>query len=72
LRRRRTAVEPFFDLSAKVLGTTGKHKQLPLQRLANVRTCLALATLSVQVAMTVNNIWGLPLRNISVMATAFT
>lgn len=72
LRRRRTSVEPFFDLSAKVLGTTGKHKQLPIQRRANVRTCLALATLLVQVAMIVNSIWGLPLRNISVMTTAFT
>lgn len=72
LRHRRTSVEPFFDLSAKVLGTTGKHKQLPIQRRANVRTCLALATLLVQVAMMVNSIWGLPLRNISVMTTAFT
>jgi len=72
LRRRRTSVEPLFDLLAKVLGTTGKHKQLPIQRLANVRTCLALVTLSVQVAMIVNSIWGLPLRNISVMTTAFT
>lgn len=72
LRRRRTAVEPLFDLVAKVLGTTGKHKQLPVQRQANVRTCLALATLSVQIAMLVNSIWGLPLRNISVMTSAFT
>lgn len=72
LRRRRTSVEPLFDLVAKVLGTTGKHKQLPIQRQPNVRTCLALATLSVQIAMIVNSIWGLPLRNISTMATAFT
>jgi len=72
LRRRRTSVEPLFDLVAKVLGTTGKHKQLPVQRLANVRTCLALATLSVQIAMIVNNLWGLPPRNISVMTSAFT
>lgn len=72
LRRRRTSIEPLFDLVAKVLGTTGKHKQLPLQRQANVQTCLALATLSVQIAMIVNHVWGLPLRNISTMATAFT
>ena len=72
LRHRRTSVEPLFDLVAKVLGTTGKHKQLPVQRLANVRTCLALATLSVQIAMIVNSIWGLPPRNISVMTSAFT
>lgn len=72
LRCRRTSVEPLFDLVAKVLGTIGKHKQLPVQRQENVQTCLALATLSVQIAMIVNSIWGLPLRNISVMASAFT
>ena len=72
LRCRRTSVEPLFDLIAKVLGTTGKHKQLPVQRLTNVLTCLALATLSVQIAMIVNNLWGLPPRNISVMTSAFT
>jgi hypothetical protein len=72
LRRRRTSVEPLFDLIAKVLGTTGKHKQLPVQQQANVQTCLALATLSVQIAVIANSIWGLPLRNISTMATAFT
>lgn len=72
LRCRRTSVEPLFDLVAKVLGTTGKHKQLPVQRQSNVRTCLALATLSVQIAMIINSIWGLPLRNISTMAVAFS
>jgi hypothetical protein len=72
LRSRRTAIEPVFDLVAKVLGTTAKQKQLPLQKLANVRTCLALATLTLQVAMMANSIWGLPLRTISVMAAAFT
>jgi hypothetical protein len=72
LSGRRTSVEPFFDLIAKVLGVIGKHKQLPVQRQANVQTCLALATFSVQIAMVVNSIWGLPLRNISTMATAFT
>ena len=72
LRRRRTAIEPVFDLIAQVLGTKAKHKQLPIQQLANVRTCLALATFTVQVAMIANSIWGLPLRNISTMAAAFT
>lgn len=72
LRSRRTAIEPLFDLIAKALGTTGPQKQLSLQRLDNVRTCLALATLTVQVAMIANSIWGLPLRNISTIATAFT
>jgi Transposase DDE domain len=72
LRRRRTAIEPVFDLIAQVLGTKAKQKQLPIQQLANVRTCLALATFTVQVAMIANSIWGLPLRNISTMAAAFT
>jgi hypothetical protein len=72
LRRRRTAIEPIFDLIAQVLGTKAKQKQLPLQKLSNVRTCLALATFTVQVAMIANSIWGLPLRNISTMAAAFT
>ena len=72
LRRRQTTVEPLFDLIAKVLGTEGNQKQLPVQGLRNVRTCLALGALSVQIAMIVNSIWGLPLRNISMMAAAFT
>jgi len=72
LRSRRTAIEPVFDLLAQLIGATDNHKQLPLQGLANVRTCLALATLTLQVAMIANSIWGLPLRNISSMATAFT
>ena len=65
-------IEPVFDLSAQVLGTKAKQKQLPLQKLANVRTYLALAPCTVQVAMIANSIWGLPLRNISMMAAAFT
>lgn len=72
LQKRRTSVEPLFDLIAKVLGTTARQKQLPIQGLKNVRTCLALATLTVQTAMIVNSIWGLPLRNVSVMIAAFT
>jgi hypothetical protein len=72
LRCRRPAIEPVFDVIAQVLGTQAKQKQLPIQRLSNVRTCLALATFTVQVAMIANSIWGLPLRNISTMAAAFT
>jgi len=37
-----------------------------------VRTYLALGTLLLQVAMIANSIWGLPLRNISTIMTAFT
>lgn len=68
---RRTTVEPLFALTANVLGTTAQQKQLPVQHLDNVRTCLALATLSVQIAMIANSIWGLPLRKVSEIAAAF-
>lgn len=72
LRGRRTAIEPIFNLVAQLIGTTDNHKQLPLQRLAKVRTSWALATLLLQIAMIANSIWGLPLRNISTIMTAFT
>lgn len=72
LRRRKTSVEPLFDLIAKVIGATGRQKQLLVQRLVNVRTALALGALSVQIAMIMNSIWGLPLRNISAMSAAFS
>jgi hypothetical protein len=71
LARRRPSVEPLFDLMAKVLGTTAKQKQLPVQHLDNVHSGLALTTLSIQVTMIANAIWGLPYRNISHMASAF-
>lgn len=72
LHQRRTAIEPVFDLVAKIIGATDNHKQLPIQQLANVRTCLTLATLTVQIAMLVNNIWGLPPRDISHLMAVFT
>ena len=71
IRKRRTSVEPLFDLIAKVIGTHAQQKQLPIQRLDKVRSCFALATLSVQIAMILNAIWGVPHRNISDIATAF-
>jgi hypothetical protein len=72
LLNRQTTIEPLFDLIAKALGTNGNQKQLSIQGLKNVRTCLALATFTVQIAMIVNSIWGLALRNISTIAAAFT
>jgi hypothetical protein len=72
LTRRKTAIEPIFDLLAKVLGTDNNHKQLPLQHVANVRSFLCLAVLTVQIAMIVNNAFGLPLRQISNLLTAFS
>jgi hypothetical protein len=72
LKARRTTIEPSFDLIAKLLGANGWQKLLPLQRLANVRTCLALAVLTLQVVMIANSIWGLPLREVSHILTVFT
>lgn len=71
LRQRRTAIEPVFDLIAKLLGTTGKQKQLFKQGLANVRSHLGLAVLSLQIAIIANSIWSLPLRTISYIKGAF-
>jgi hypothetical protein len=71
LKCRKTAIEPVFDLFSKVLGTTNNHKQLPIQGLAKVRTFLALGVLAVQIAMIVNNVRGLPFRQISGLLTAF-
>lgn len=72
LRERRSAIEPMFDVLARVLGTTARQKQLPLQGIANVRTCLALTVLTVQIAMIANSIWGLPPRTISELMAALT
>lgn len=72
LQRRRTSVEPLFDLLAQVLGCQGNDKQLPIQKLLNVSTCLTLATLTVQIAMIMNSMWQLPFRNVSHMRAVFS
>ncbi len=72
LKKRRTSVEPLFDLVGRVIGPSGKQARVPVQQLANVRTCLSLGVLTVQLAMIINSVWGLPLRNISGMATVFS
>lgn len=72
LKSRGTSVEPFFDLLAQVVGATDNQKQLPVQRLVNVRTCLSLGILTIQIAMIANSIWNLPLRSISHIEAAFT
>jgi hypothetical protein len=71
-KKRKTSVEPLFDLIAKVIGTSTRQKELPVQKLVNVRTLLALGTLTVQIAMIMNSILGLPLREISAIRTAFS
>ena len=72
LSRRRTSVEPLFDLFTHVLGCEGKNKQLLLQRFTNVATCLSLATLTIQIAMIVNSMWQMPFRNVSHMRAVFS
>jgi hypothetical protein len=72
LKHRKTAIEPIFDLFAKVLGTANHQKQLPLQHLPNVRTFIGLGVLAVQIAMIVNNAFDLPFRQISNLLTAFS
>ena len=70
LRRRRTSVEPLFDLIGKVTGTDAGYRQLPVKGIDNARSFLILGALSVQIAMAVNHRWGLPRRNISKMIAA--
>lgn len=70
LKCRKTAIEPIFDLLSKVLGTINNHKQLPIQRLTTVRSFLALAVLSVQISMIINNAFILQPREISSLLAA--
>ena len=71
LKKRKTAIEPIFDLIAQLLGTRGKQKQLFRQGIQNVRTHLGLGVLSLQIAMIANHIWQLPFRTISQIKGAF-
>ena len=72
LKRRKTAIEPVYDLIAQIIGSTANHKQLSVKGLLNVRTCLALGSFSLQIAMIANSIWDLPIRSISTIRGAFT
>jgi hypothetical protein len=71
LRTRKISIEPIFDLMGKLLGVTGRQKQLTLQRLPNSRSCLGLAVLSLQFAMLANSVWSLPFRSISTLRAVF-
>lgn len=72
LKCRKTAIEPVFDLFSKVLGTANNHKQLPVQWLAKVQPLLCLGVLAVQIAMILNNVYDLPLRQISSILSALS
>jgi hypothetical protein len=50
LQSHRTAIEPVFDLIAHSLGIRAMQKQLPIQKLSNVRTCLPLRNISTMAA----------------------
>lgn len=65
LKKRKTAIEPIFDLIAQLLGTSSKQKQIFRQGNKNVRTHLGLGVLSLQIAMIANQIWQMPFRTIS-------
>ncbi len=65
MRLRKTTIEPIFDLIAKLIDTTDNHKQIATQSLDNVRTYLALAVFTLQLAMIMNSVWGLPIRAIA-------
>ena len=71
LKKRKTAIEPIFDLISQLLGTSGKQKQLFRQGIENVRTHLGLGVLSLQITMIANQIWDMPFRNISHIKGAF-
>ncbi len=71
LSKRKTAVEPIFDLIKRLLSTSNNHKQLPVRGQANVATFLALGVVILQFAMLINSIWGLPLRNVTHIITLF-
>lgn len=69
--RRKTAIEPVFDLLSKLLSLTGAHKPLPLRGLPYVATFLGLGILLLQLAMLMNLRCGLPTRNITYIKTVY-
>ena len=64
-QKRKVAIEPVFELLKQLLSTHTNHKQLPVCGKPNVVTFLMLGVVLLQVAMLVNSIWGLPLRNVT-------
>jgi hypothetical protein len=71
LARRKTVIEPMFDIISKLVGTNNNHKQLPIRKLINIRTLLLLATVSLQIIMIVNVETGIPIKTISNFIAAF-
>lgn len=71
LQKRKTAIEPMFDIVSGLLGTESNHKQLPMKGRLNVRSFLAIGVLLTQIALLMNSIFGLPFHNISHMLSVF-
>lgn len=69
--QRKVAIEPVFNLLKMLLATDNNHKQLPVSGKANVVTFLALGVVSLQMAMLMNSICGLPLRNVTYLISLF-
>lgn len=69
--RRKTAIEPVFCLLSTLSSTDNNQKQLPVSGLKNVRTFLMVSVMLLSVAMIVNSIFNLPLRNVSSMISSF-
>ena len=69
--RRKTAIEPVFALLIELSATDKNQKQLPVSGIKNVRPFLMLSVMLLQVAMVVNSIFNLPLRNVSSMIASF-
>lgn len=65
LKKRKTAIEPIFDLIAQLLSTNGKQKQICRQESKNVRTHYGFGVSSLRIAMITNQIWKMPFRTIS-------
>ena len=68
---RKTAIEPVFDLLSRLLSITGAHKPLPMRGLAYVSTFLGIGILLLQLAMLMNDRYGLPTRNVTHIKTVF-
>ena len=69
--QRKVAIEPIFELLKRLLATDNNHKQLPVSGKANVTTFLALGVVALQMAMVINSICGLPLRNVTYLISLF-
>ena len=70
-KQRKTAIEPVFGVLLELGATDSNQKQLPVSRLDNVRPFLLLTVILLQLAMIVNSIWRLPVRNVSSMIAVF-